>query len=124
MELFAVEIRTGQWQPMILWYTVVLELKVSIRSEVDGYALLIGKGWRVALLELLDDESRDRAAITLAIEVEDLAATQARVAAYLPEAADPPVHSEEGFLQWTIKDPDGNRVKLFQFVQPSPGAGQ
>lgn len=116
MELFAVEIRTAQWQPMVLWYAAALEMKVAVRSEDDGYALLTGQGWRVALLQLDADEARDRSAISLAIEVEDLEEAVGRVTPYLTEPADPVAHSDEGFLQWTIADPDGNRIKLFQFI--------
>lgn len=116
VELFAVEIRTAQWQPMVLWYASALEMKVAVRSEDDGYALLVGEGWRVSLLQLEEDEPRDRAAISLAIEVEDLEMTVERLGLYLTSPAEPVAHSEEGFLQWTVADPDGNRIKLFQFV--------
>ena len=116
MELFAVEIRTAQWQPMVLWYASALEMKVAVRSEDDGYALLVGEGWRVSLLQLEEDEPRDRAAISLAIEVEEGEMTVERLGLYLTSPAEPVAHSEEGFLQWTVADPDGNRIKLFQFV--------
>ena len=116
VELFAIEIRTAQWQPMVLWYASALEMKVAVRSEEDGYALLVGEGWRISLLQLEEDEPRDRSAISLAIEVEDLETTVDRVRPYLTSPADPVAHSEEGFLQWSVADPDGNRVKLFQFI--------
>jgi len=116
MELFAVEIRTQQWQPMILWYTSALQLKSAVRSEEDGYALLAGRGWRLSLLALQEEEPRDRSAISLALEVDDLAAARQRMEPYLMELPSPIETSEEGFLQWTTTDPDGNRIKLFQFV--------
>ena len=116
MELFAVEIRTSQWQPMILWYTSALNMKSAVRSDEDGYALLAGRGWRLSLLELQEDEPRDRSAISLAIEVDNLAAARERIEPFLMEPPRPIETSDEGFLQWTTTDPDGNRIKLFQFV--------
>lgn len=116
MELFAVEIRTAQWQPMILWYTSALKLKSAVRSEEDGYALLAGKGWRLSLLALQEDEPRDHSAISLALEVENLVAAREHIESYLMEPAAPIETSDEGFLQWSTTDPDGNRIKLFQFV--------
>ncbi|QDU77126.1 Glyoxalase-like domain protein [Bremerella volcania] len=116
MELFAVEIRTAQWQPMILWYTAALNMKAAVRSAEEGYALLAGRGWRLSLLELQEDEPRDHSAISLALEVEDLAVARERIEPYLMEPSTPIEMSEEGFLQWGTTDPDGNRIKLFQFV--------
>ncbi|WDI40289.1 VOC family protein [Bremerella sp. P1] len=116
MELFAVEIRTAQWQPMILWYTSALNMKAAVRSVEEGYALLAGRGWRLSLLELQEDEPRDHSAFSLAIEVENLAAAREHIESYLMEPSAPIETSDEGFLQWTTTDPDGNRIKLFQFV--------
>ena len=116
MELFAVEIRTAQWQPMILWYTSALNMKAAVRSAEDGYALLAGRGWRLSLLELQEEEPRDHSAISLALVVENLTAARERVENFLMEPSAPIETSEEGFLQWTTTDPDGNRIKLFQFV--------
>ncbi|PQO30982.1 hypothetical protein DTL21_22585 [Bremerella cremea] len=115
MELFAVEIRTAQWETMLRWYTSALRMDSRLRSEEDGYALLTGEGWRLSLLQLQDDQPRDRSAISLAIEVEDLEMVRRHVAAYLTEPEAPIQKSDEGFIQWTIADPDGNRIKLFQF---------
>lgn len=120
MQLFAIEIRTHQWQKMLLWYTSALRLVSRLRSEEDGYALLTGDGWRISLLQRSDDQPHDQphdhSAISLAIEVEDLEAAQRHVLNYLAEPVGPIVKSDEGFLQWTIADPDGNQIKLFQFV--------
>ena len=83
MELFAVEIRTAQWEPMLLWYTAALQMDSRLRSQEDGYALLTGDGWRISLLQLQDEEPRDRSASSLAIEVEDLPTVQHHVSKYL-----------------------------------------
>lgn len=116
MELFAIEIRTTQWQPMILWYTTALKLKSAVRSEEEGYALLAGRGWRLSLLQMLEEEVRDRSAISLALEVGDIEAARDHITTYLTEPAEAIETSDEGFRQWTIADPDGNRIKLFQFI--------
>ncbi|RCS46111.1 hypothetical protein DTL42_16645 [Bremerella cremea] len=116
MELFAIEIRTTQWQPMLQWYKSALQLDSRLRRDEDGYALLTGDGWRISLIQRQDDKPRDRSAISLAIEVEDLKSVQRHVQNFLTEPTGPIMKSDEGFLQWTITDPDGNRIKLFQFV--------
>ncbi|MBI1249180.1 hypothetical protein GC197_15215 [bacterium] len=116
MELFAIEIRTAQWPEMLSWYVAALQLTSSVRSEEDGYALLVGKGWRISLLKRKENEVHAPGAISLAIEVDDLPAQYDRISLLLSEDPAPVEMSDERFLQWTIHDPDGNRIKLFQFV--------
>ncbi|MEW4451519.1 VOC family protein [Bremerella sp. JC817] len=118
MELFAIEIRTTQWRTMVQWYSAALGMKSSVRSDDDGYALLVGRGWRLAILARDDVDQRNHSTISLAIEVEDLASAQAHIVPLLSDTLAEIESSDEGFLQWAIADPDGNRIKLFQFVTP------
>ncbi|GAA4419706.1 VOC family protein [Bremerella cremea] len=118
MELFAIEIRTTQWQKLVEWYSAALGMKSSVRSDEDGYALLVGSGWRLAILARDEVDHRNHSTISLAIEVEDLGSAQDHIAPLLTETPAAIESSDEGFLQWTITDPDGNRIKLFQFVTP------
>ncbi|TWT32684.1 VOC family protein [Blastopirellula retiformator] len=109
-ELFAVEIRTARFETMLAWYQNVLQLKVGIRQAEEGYALLVGEGYRIALLSR-NDAQQGQAIVSLAIEVDDFNVWRE----HLNSKSIPLVTSEnpEDFRELKLTDPDGNRVKLF-----------
>lgn len=109
--LYAVELRTARWTDMVAWYRDVLGLRMLVRSADDGYALLAAGDVRVAVL------SRPAAAgpsdrWSLAFEVTDLEAAAARLAAAAAAPSRPQTH-DEGYREFTVADPDGNRIRLF-----------
>lgn len=109
-ELFAVEIRTPRFDAMLAWYRNVLQMKVGIRQQEEGYALLVGEGYRIALLSR-DDATAGQTIVSLAIEVDDFNEWRE----YLNGKSIPLVAqgNPEGFRELKLSDPDGNRVKLF-----------
>jgi len=110
-ELFAVEIRTDQWETMVHWYRNVLGLRVLVRVTDDSYALLSAGETRLAILGRSQIDAPSRR-ISLALEVHDLGAAIARL-----EEADWPEperqESEEGFVSLATQDPDENSIRLF-----------
>ncbi|MCC9607020.1 VOC family protein [Blastopirellula sp. JC732] len=109
-ELFAVEIRTAEFETMLEWYKNVLQLKVGIRQQEEGYALLVGDGYRIALLSR-DDAIQGQAIVSLAIEVDDFDVWRESLnSKSVPLVAQ---ENREGFRELKLTDPDGNRVKLF-----------
>ena len=111
--LFAVELRTCAWAEMVAWYRRVLQLAVLARVDDDAYALLGDGGGRLSIL------GRDEAAPTsrrwsLAFEVGDLEAVLARGALSGQPPATPRQHAE-GYREAVLTDPDGNRVRVFQW---------
>jgi catechol 2,3-dioxygenase-like lactoylglutathione lyase family enzyme len=109
--LYAVELRTPRWAEAVAWYRDVLGLRVLVRSAEEGYALLAAGDVRLAIL------ARPAAAgpsdrWSLAFEVADLEAAQARLAAAGSPLSAPRTH-DEGYRELTVADPDGNRIRLF-----------
>ncbi|UUO06540.1 VOC family protein [Blastopirellula sp. J2-11] len=109
-ELFAVEIRTARFESMLDWYRDVLRLQVGVRQTAEGYALLCGEGFRIALLAR-DDATSGQAIVSLAIEVDNFDIWRE----YLNSKSIALIAQEspEGFRELKLNDPDGNQVKLF-----------
>ena len=110
-EFFAVEVRTAAWEALVAWYREVLGLRVLLRVTDDGYALLGDTRGRIALVSRAEPGPAGER-IGLAIEVTDLDAAAARLAAAGAEVARRPP-TAEGFADLLTHDPDGNRLRLF-----------
>lgn len=109
--LFSVELRTARWEEMVDWYRRALGLRVLVRVVEDGYALFGAGDTRLAILH------RPAAALasgrwSLGFEIDDLEAARVRlVAAGTPVGA--VAAHPEGFREFTVTDPDGNRIRVF-----------
>ncbi len=109
--VYAVELRTARWTELVAWYRDVLGLRVLVRSSEDGYALLAAGDVRLAILARPQAAgSSDR--WSLAFEVADLDAVRARIGA-TPSAPGEPTTHAEGYREFSVTDPDGNRLRLF-----------
>jgi predicted enzyme related to lactoylglutathione lyase len=109
--LFSVELRTAQWEALVEWYRGVLGLRVLVRVVDDGYALFEAGDTRLALLRRpAPGEPSGR--WSLGFEVVDLDEIHARLVASGAAATAPAVHAE-GFRELVVRDPDGNRIRLF-----------
>ena len=111
--LYCVELRTSNWEASVEWYRNVLGLRVLVRVTDDGYGLLDAGETRLAILarEVPGEATRR---ISLALEVPDLAA----VADRLKRAGTtftPPRSDREGLREINTVDPDGNRLRLFNW---------
>ncbi|MGE3408336.1 MAG: VOC family protein [Pirellulales bacterium] len=112
--LFSMELRTTRWAQMLRWYSISLGLPVLLRSEEGQYALLAAGETKLTLL------GRDKVDLpsgrwSLAFEVSNLP----RVLQELIKAESRPSQPRvdpEGYAEFTVKDPDGNRVRVFQWV--------
>ena len=109
--LFAVELRTTQWEALVRWYREILGLRVALRVEEDRYALLLAEGTRLAILER-PVEAPPSPCLVLVFEVADLAAIE-RTLADAGVAFEGPRHHAEGFSDLKLTDPDGNSLRLF-----------
>lgn len=110
-EFFAAEVRTTAWEALVAWYREVLGLRVLLRVSDDGYALLGDARGRIAIVSR-PDPGPPGERIGLAIEVVDLDAVAARLAAAGADVVRRPPHAE-GFAELLTHDPDGNRLRLF-----------
>jgi len=118
-ELFAVEVRTADWEALVAWYRTVVGLPVMLRVVDDGYALLGDARGRLALVAKADP-GPPGGRIGLVLEVADLDAAAARLAAVGAEVVRRPPN-DEGFAELLTRDPDGNRLRLYTFAAPSAG---
>ncbi|MCE9606999.1 MAG: VOC family protein [Planctomycetia bacterium] len=116
--LYSVELRTTDWLRLVEWYRDVVGLRVAVRMTKGQYALLVGGEGRLTIIGRPDSpelrvevpESR----WSLGFEAADLEATRVRLLAAgisCPPADEHP----EGYRELTIRDPDGNRVRFFEF---------
>ena len=109
--LFAVEIRSSRWESLVVWYRDALGLEVLLRVIDDRYALLAAGSARLAILGR-DETPPESRRWSLAFEVADLEAARARLVA-AGCAAPEPTANPEGFREFVVTDPDGNRIRLF-----------
>lgn len=112
--LFSMELRTNRWPLMVRWYSVVLGLPVLLRSEENQYALLAAGDTKLTLL------GRDKVDLasgrwSLAFEVGNLPQVLQQIIKAESRPSQPRV-DPEGYAEFTVKDPDGNRVRVFQWV--------
>ena len=121
LTLFAVELRSTQWEALVAWYRDVLGLEVLLRVVDDRYALLAAGSARLAILgrdDAVPPGSRwsQSSRWSLVFELADLEATRERLMA-TGCAAPEPTANPEGFREFVVADPDGNRVRLFAWIQ-------
>lgn len=112
-ELFCLELRTSRWADLVEWYRSVLGLTVLVRVVDDGYALLGAGAGRIALLDRADPGPAS-GRMSLGFETTDLDAVHRRLVAAGAEVTDPRPHAE-GFREIVVRDPDGNRLRLFSW---------
>lgn len=110
-ELYCIELRTARWQEMVDWYKHVVDLRSALRITEERYALLVGGGGRLAIVGR-DNPGPASGRWSLAFEVADLDAIEARLEAASVEFGPRRLHPE-GFITISARDPDGNQLRLF-----------
>lgn len=111
--LYCVELRTTDWLRLVNWYRDVVGLRVAVRMTGRRYALLAGREGRLAVLGRPDAHPADRR-WNLVFEVADVDAVRARLhaAGIATVAEDAP---SENYREVVVEDPDGNRVRFFEW---------
>lgn len=121
--LYSVELRTAEWLRLVDWYRDVVGLRVAVRMTKAQYALLVGGEGRLTILGRPDDAGlQQQAALppagesrwSLGFEATDLEATRDRLTT-AGIACPPADERPEGYRELVIHDPDGNRVRFFEF---------
>ncbi|MFO0809276.1 MAG: VOC family protein [Gemmataceae bacterium] len=111
--LYMVELVVSDWQASASWYADVFGLRAVVTDAARGFVLMDAVGGRLALKQ---GNPRPGTA-NLVFSVADLAAELARLAALgvMPES--PVKTSDEGYRRAFVRDPDGYRVGLFEWVR-------
>ncbi|MFM7041008.1 MAG: VOC family protein [Planctomycetaceae bacterium] len=112
--LFAVEIRSARWDALVAWYREALGLQVLLRVIDDRYALLAAGSARLVILGR-DEAPPESRRWSLAFEVDDLDAARSRLASANHDPPSPTANPE-GFREFVVSDPDGNRIRLFAWT--------
>lgn len=116
--LYSVELRTTDWLRLVEWYRDVVGLRVAVRMTKGQYALLVGGEGRLTILGRPEDLELRQEPVesrwSLGFETTDLEATRTRLteAGFTCPPAD---ERPEGYRELVIRDPDGNRVRFFEF---------
>lgn len=113
IELFFVEIRTGDRASLVAWYVDVLGLTVALDDPAGDFTLLAAGPTRLGI-----KGGREEAAsgsIALMFRVEDVEAMRARLVDRGRSVSEP-IESPEGYRAIRLDDPMGHPIQLFQWL--------
>lgn len=112
MRLTMLELKVSDWPAAVAWYRTALGLKVLLRVEEDGYALLDAGPLKLALKRA---EAAGPPSALLLFEVADLDAQRQRLLALGVTEQGPPMDSGENHRRWTFTGFEGQRVCLYEW---------
>ncbi len=119
VSLYSVALRTARWAEMVAWYRQALGLRVLVRVVDEGYALIAAGTTRLALLARAET-SPASPRWSLGFEVDDIDAARRRLEGAGTTAPAAIAHAE-GFRELVVNDPDGNRIRLFEWPRHRGG---
>jgi catechol 2,3-dioxygenase-like lactoylglutathione lyase family enzyme len=121
MKLAIVELRVRDWPAAVTWFREVLGLKVLLRVEADGFALLQTQTAHLAL-KRSDAEPlpASEARPLLQFEVDNVEAELARLTAQGVTVLKPLQVSGEGYRRAVVAGPEGQGVGLFDWRAATP----
>ena len=109
--LYAVELRTAQFDALRAWYRDVLGLRVTLRVEEDRFALLSMGSCQLSLIERTD-AAPPSGNMNLAFELEEIDRFCEQLVARGIDVQSPRT-VREGYRETVLFDPDGNKVRIF-----------
>lgn len=114
-KLSFVELAVTDWPRAVAWYTKVLHLPLLLRDEANGFALLAAGAGRLALKV---GEARPGTTL-MTFEVADLPKALHWLQERGVAVEEGLKGSSEGYHRVIIRDPDGHRICLFAWNDPS-----
>ena len=111
--LYMVELAVADWPAAVAWYRDVLGLTICMTNEKDAFALFQCGDGRIALKQ----GTPEAGTIQLTFEVDDLATELARLESHRVAIVSPVKTSDEGYRRAIIRDPDGHRICLFEWMR-------
>lgn len=126
MKLAIFERRAHDWEALVNWYRDVLGLKVLMRVEADGYAMLEAGGVHLAIKQAAAGTNGHTNGHTngdgsrLYFAVEDLEAELRRLSDLGVPLVKPLKVTPENYRRAVIADPEGQRICLFDWVKTNP----
>jgi predicted enzyme related to lactoylglutathione lyase len=120
MKLMMVELYARNWTGVVDWYRHTLGLRVLLRVDEDGYALLEADGVQLAI-KALDGPNKsygeDKSRPTLYFLVPDLEAELRRLSEQGVPLVKPLKVTAENYRRVVIADPEGQPICLFDWIK-------
>jgi predicted enzyme related to lactoylglutathione lyase len=117
IELFLVELRTGDRTSLAAWYAGKLGLKTVLEDGPGDYTLLAAGPTRIAIKG--GRAGVASGSIGLVFRVDDVDSERARLVSHGVEVSETE-ESPEGYRAIHLADPVGHRIQLFEWVGSSP----
>ncbi len=113
MTFYMLDLTVADWQRSVAWYQECLGFTVEKLDEPHAFALLNSGGSRLSLKGGLPQVGT----MTPFFQVDDLAGFLQRLAQHGVTCEGEMRTSPEGYRRAFIRDPDGYRLGLFEWVQ-------
>lgn len=110
--LYMIELEVSDWAGAVRWYGAVLGASVVLRDEPNQFALVQIGTSRIALKA--GTPSAGDAVLTFLVD--DLKSELSRLAGADVLPLEPATVSPEGYVQASLTDPDGHRIRLFEWT--------
>lgn len=117
MKLYMTELSVTDIAKSLAWYRDKLGLHVRIH-DTDKKYVQFDAGGQLSLREHRDTGKVDSHAIVY-FEVENLTAELVRLSKLSIVPDDDTTESEEGYRRAILRDPDGHRIGLFEWIRKS-----
>ena len=117
LDLFMTEVRVFDWEGTVRWYVETLGLRLLLRDEPNGFALLGGGHGRLALRRGVGRcEAINHA--RLVFRVADVDAERARLLTAGVAVSEPVENDRESYREVRLSDPEGTWITLFTWTKP------
>ena len=115
MKLYMTELSVTDIAASLAWYRDKLGLHVRV-NDTDKKYVQFDAGGQLSLREHRDTGTVDSQSIAY-FEVENLTAELARLSKLNIVPDDDTTESEEGYRRAILRDPDGHRIGLFEWIR-------
>jgi predicted enzyme related to lactoylglutathione lyase len=115
MQLAFIELSVPDWPAAVAWYRTVLGWPFAVQDAERQFALFDAGPVRVALKA----DATGATGVLLALQVDDLPGTLARLAEHGVQPLDGVKTSAEGYRRALLAAPGGHRLSLFAWTPPT-----
>jgi predicted enzyme related to lactoylglutathione lyase len=119
LDLFMTVVRVSDWESVVRWYTDTLGLAPVLLDPEHEFAFLAAGQGRLGLQG--SHRGRDlsaRSRVRLVFEVPDVDVERQKLIERGVAVSEPFNNSEEGYREVRLRDPDGNSLTLFAWIDP------
>jgi hypothetical protein len=117
LELFMTVVRVAEWPRMVRWYLDTLGLAAVLLDHENQFALLAAGQGRLGLQGVKgfrDPTARHK--VRLVFQVPDVDSERGKLIERGVFVTEPFNNAEEGYREVRLRDPDGNSLTLFAWI--------